>query len=339
MIDERLYINKIIPKLERVKEKGDKSVNCKCFVCGDGSSTFKSRGWFILQDTYIYHCFNCNITLSLSSVLKEYFPDIYQDYVFEKLKHNSKESKNEIVFNAEKTIDFKPHNIIKNLLESCNDFPDVIEYLKSRKIPEHNFKNINVIRNFSKLKQIEKYKNSNFLDEKRIVLVNYNSEKLINGIISRAVSATSPKRYINLKIYDFPELYNLYDQNGNYNINLNKTIYVVEGAFDSMFIDNCVAVNTSDLLRVKKIFTDKILRHLDFVFIPDNDKRNPEIIKVYEKIIKNNEKIVIIPDYLKGKDINEIILKNENIDIMSIISENTFKGLEASLKFNNWKKI
>ena len=142
-----------------------------------------------------------------------------------------------------------------------------------------------------------------------------------------------------MKFYDNPDIFNLYDELGNYKINVNKTIYVVEGAFDSMFIDNCIAVNNANLLRIKKSFTDKMLKHLDFVFIPDNDKRNKEIISIYEKIIDADEKIVIFPDYIKGKDINEIVLKNKDIDISKLINENIYKGLTAKIKMNNWKKL
>ena len=74
-------------------------------MCGDGSTTFKSRGWFLKKDSYIYHCFNCNVTLSSTTVLQEFFPDVYQEYVFEKLKGNSKQTSNKVEFKENKNID------------------------------------------------------------------------------------------------------------------------------------------------------------------------------------------------------------------------------------------
>lgn len=339
MIDEVKFIHKISPYLERFKEHGGGKFNFKCPICNDGSTGFKTRAWFLPDDVYVFYCHNCSASMSFGSFLNLKFPEVYKEYVFEKLKGNDKNSSSIVKFVQKKNINYIPHNIIKSLIKPCKDYNDVIKYLESRKIPSSHFKDIYVIEDFSELKTIDKYKSSNFLKERRLVLLNYNNEKLINGIISRALSSNSEKRYINLKFYDNPDIFNLYDELGNYKINVNKTIYVVEGAFDSMFIDNCIAVNNANLLRIKKSFTDKMLKHLEFVFIPDNDKRNKEIISIYEKIIDANEKIVIFPDYIKGKDINEIILKNKDIDISKLINENIYKGLTAKIKMNNWKKL
>ena len=50
--------------------------------------------------------------------------------------------------------------------------------------------------------------------------------------------------------------------------------------------------------------------------------------------------VVIWPDTIQGKDVNEIILSGKSQDeIEEIISSNTFKGIEAQLKFNMWKKV
>ena len=81
-----------------------------------------------------------------------------------------------------------------------------------------------------------------------------------------------------------------------------------------------------------------MLKYLDIVFVPDNDKRNTEIIGIYKKIIDAKESIVILPSEIKSKDINDIILNEKNIDIMKLLKENTFKGLSATMRFNQWKR-
>ena len=40
---------------------------------------------------------------------------------------------------------------------------------------------------------------------------------------------------------------------------------------------------------------------------------------------------------LKDKDINDMVLSGH--DIMSVLKSNTYSGLEAQIKFNNWKKV
>ena len=56
--------------------------------------------------------------------------------------------------------------------------------------------------------------------------------------------------------------------------------------------------------------------------------------------IKSEHNIVIWPDTIRAKDINEMIMSGISQDeIESIISSNTFKGLQAQLQLNTWKKI
>jgi hypothetical protein len=46
---------------------------------------------------------------------------------------------------------------------------------------------------------------------------------------------------------------------------------------------------------------------------------------------------VIWPQHLVEKDVNDMVIKNLNV--MKIIKNNTFKGLEAKLKFIAWKRV
>lgn len=336
MIDEVEFINKISTHLNKFTQKGSGKYNFACPICGDGRTGYKSRAWLIERDSYYFHCFNCSAQMSFSNFLKLKFPEVYNEYVFAKLKQSGKNQK-EISFKEMKDIDYTSHDIIKNLMEPLNE--EALAYLKGRKIPEKFYNDIYIIKNFKNLNKIEKYKSTVFEEETRIVMPLYNNDGLIVGIISRALNNKSKKRYINLKFYDEPVVYNLFDSKGNYKIDLNKTVYVLEGAFDSLFVDNSIAVNTSDLLSFKKILPKNLLNNLNVVYVPDNDKRNKEIINIYEKIINNRHNIVIMPDYIDGKDINEILIYNKDIDIKKLLKENTYSGTLASVRLIGWKKI
>ena len=52
--------------------------------------------------------------------------------------------------------------------------------------------------------------------------------------------------------------------------------------------------------------------------------------------IKEGHKVVIWPDSIKQKDINDMVLAN--LDVEDLISNNVFQNLEAELKFRNWRK-
>ena len=75
----------------------------------------------------------------------------------------------------------------------------------------------------------------------------------------------------------------------------------------------------------------------EFVFVYDNEKRNKEMISRVEKTIDMKFPIVIWPQDLKCKDINDMILAG--LDVEKIIKDNTFMGLVAKAKLIGWKRV
>jgi len=72
-------------------------------------------------------------------------------------------------------------------------------------------------------------------------------------------------------------------------------------------------------------------------FVYDNEPRNSQIIKRYESCINKGEKIVIWPSSIKEKDINDMVLSGR--DVQRVVECNTYSGLEAKIKFTEWKKV
>lgn len=335
-MDDLLLISELSPYLDKYESKNGKH-NFRCPICGDSKkSKFRKRAWFISKDSkYFFHCFNCSLTLTVKQFAKEYFPEVYKRFLLENLK--SKDNYYPTVHHKKQDDTSKISNLLKSRLIPCSDDAEILRYLKSRKIPEKYFKEIFVSNDFSQLvKDIEKFKDTNFPSEKRIVIPIYNENGDIVSLISRGLKKGSI-RYINLKFTEKTYLFGMFDSSGKQKIDYNKKIYVTEGSIDSMFLDNSIAVSTSDLLIAEKTLSEFTIANLQFVFVPDNDKRNKEIINVYEKILKTKHSIVIFPDYVSGKDINEIILNN--YDIHSLISSNTFSGLKALIEFTKWKRV
>ena len=68
--------------------------------------------------------------------------------------------------------------------------------------------------------------------------------------------------------------------------------------------------------------------------------RNKEIINRMYKVVENDYNIVIWPDDILHKDINDMILGGlTKSQIQNIIEENTYSKLSALTKLNHWKKI
>ena len=73
------------------------------------------------------------------------------------------------------------------------------------------------------------------------------------------------------------------------------------------------------------------------VFVYDNEPRNKEIVRRIEQCIDRGERVVIWPNHISEKDINDMVLGGHNVQ--SVLECNTYSGLEAKLNFNNWKRI
>ena len=113
-------------------------------------------------------------------------------------------------------------------------------------------------------------------------------------------------------------------------VDKSKPIYVVEGPLDSLFLDNCVAVAGADFSNMKG----------DLIIIYDNEPRNKEINKQIEKTIDQGKSVCLWPDSMIHKDINDMVIAGYTKEqVQEIITDNTFSGAAAQLRFSEWRKI
>ena len=76
------------------------------------------------------------------------------------------------------------------------------------------------------------------------------------------------------------------------------------------------------------------------VYIFDNEPRNKQIVDKMQQLIFLNKNICIFPKSLKHKDINDMIMADmSQVEIQTIIDNNTFSKLSAQHKLNDWKEI
>jgi hypothetical protein len=196
-----------------------------------------------------------------------------------------------------------------------------------RKIPLEQFHNLYYIKNIKDIVQLNsKYKDNIKTEEPRLVLPFYNAKDELIAVTCRALRNES-LRYVTVKIKEDELLAFGLDK-----LDKEKTIFVVEGPIDSLFLPNCIAVAGTaftklDTLNLPK---DKV------VAILDNQPRNKDVCKILNKMIDSQYKVVIWPQSLDQKDINEMILAGKNP--ADIIKKHTFQGLEAKIKFTEWKR-
>ena len=123
---------------------------------------------------------------------------------------------------------------------------------------------------------------------------------------------------------DAPKLYGLDT------VNETERIYFLEGPFDSTFVENSVAMCGSDV-------DIRSLGWSNYIWVFDNEPRNRENINRVSRVIDNGDKVVLWPQNIVEKDINDMFLGGQNIK--TLLESNTYSGLEAKLKLQSWKKI
>lgn len=320
-IDDR-YINYLSAKLDKFKKVKPGLYNCRCIICGDSTkSKLKARGYFYsVKNTTNYKCHNCGINISLNNFMKQVDPELHQRFCLEKFRSGFT-GKNFPV-EAPK-IEFKaPKFKTKIDLPKSSENQKISEYLKSRRLDPEKFYYAKHFKSW--INSIKPTFDSNALkyEESRIIIPLYLNKNLI-GVQGRTTSNSSVKYITIMFDENAPKIYG-YDD-----VDVSKPVYILEGPFDSEFIDNSIAMCGADL-------DFKSLNIKNKVYIYDNEPRNREIHSRMIKKIENNDSIVIWPKNINYKDVNLMIMNN--LDVKSIIENNTYKGLIAKYKFNEWIK-
>jgi hypothetical protein len=255
---------------------------------------------------------------------------LYDQYVMERYKNGltgKRSNTPEPDFNFEKPVFSKKAFDLPTIAE-LNKEHSARKYLEDRKIPDSYLRELYFCEKFKEWTNTQKHTFDKVeKDEPRIIIPLINKGEIF-GFQGRSLNKNSKVKYITIILNDtHPKIYNL--DKPDYD----KTVYVVEGPFDSMFLDNSIAMVGADI--DKMFFLSNF--GTDFVMVYDNEKRNKQIVDRMEKAIQMRFPIVIWPNDLKEKDINDIILSG--IDASKIIKENTYMGLEAKAKLIGWKRV
>ena len=152
----------------------------------------------------------------------------------------------------------------------------------------------------------------------------YDVDKNLIGFQGRALSSSNAKYITVMLDNDAPKVY------GMDKVDFSKSIYVVEGPFDSTFVKNSIAMCGSDVDLGSFVGGS-------YIYVYDNEPRNREIVNRISKRIDRGEAVVIWPSNVNHKDINDMVLAGHDVETM--LKLNTFFGLKAKVKFNSWKKI
>ena len=322
------YIQLVSSRLVLFTRKKAYLYNFRCPYCGDSQKRKnKARGYlFKVKNDFVYKCHNCGVGRTFSNFLKDQDTHLHDRYVMEKFK-NGRTGKGTTIPNPK--FEFKEPKFVKRdtdlqKISDLNISHPARVYLEQRGI-----KDLSYFYYCPKFKAWTNEKKKVFdnlkQDSERIIIPFKDREGNLFGYQGRSLAPKAKLRYITIMLdEEQPKIFGL-DK-----VNNNRPIHIVEGPFDSTFLENSVAMAGSDA-------DVRTLGWSNYIWVFDNEPRNREIVNRISKVIDRGDQVVIWPSKIKEKDINDMHLAGH--DVQSLVDCNAYQGLEATLKLNDWKKV
>jgi len=326
------YLGLISPRLEKFKKVRAGVYNFRCPYCGDSQRHKNKARGYIYQNKadYNFKCHNCGMTRSFTYFLKDRDQPLYDEYIMERYKEGLT-GKGTVTPEPKFTFPqpkFRKKDICDELtkISELNTTHRAKKYLINRGINEDTLSKLYYCPNFKEwTNKHKKIFDNTSHDDQRIIIPLRHSDGQLFGYQGRSLDPTSKMRYITVMLdEDAPKLYGLEK------INTQKPIYILEGPFDSLFVENSIAMCGSDV-------DIRSFGWSDYIWVFDNEPRNREIVSRIERCINRGDKVVIWPSHIQEKDVNEMILAK--YDICTILESSVYSELTAKLKLNLWKKV
>ncbi len=324
------YLRKASYLLKNFRYTGNHVYRFSCPFCAlptEKSSRSKSYA-FSKNNELIIWCHKCNHSYrKLGRFLKEIDHDLYKQFIFDEFKFKNQKIDYETVAPSFDALSYIPD--VLDSLDYVWELPEdhiAIRFALSRKLP--TWFDFRYVENFYEWCSgfTDKFSKITDMEHDRLVIPFRDSDGRFIGFTARAFK-DHPIKYIryfldkNVKQKFF----------GLDRLDTTNQIYVLEGEIDSLMIPNAVAVSNAHLMSYF---------NRDAIYIPDRDVRNSHIMKGVKTMIDTGLKVCLLPDNHLGKDLNEMIINGMTEDsIIDLINSNTFQGLSAILKYNQWRQI
>ena len=335
IIIDTKYLSLLSPRLDRFKKVRDYLWNFRCPQCGDShKSKSKARGYVYRKKTDLFFkCHNCGVGQSVGNLIKDLDPFLHKQYIMERYRAGEtgqrKSKAPEFKF---ETPTFKPKetNIDLPSIESLPKEHYARVYYEGREIPQQFMDKIFYAEDFKNWAlSVCQVDYSNLMGkEPRLVIPFFDKDNQLIGAQGRALQE-SKVRYVTVKVHeDAPKVFGLERWNSD------QHTYLVEGPIDSLFLPNCLAMAGADMSDLSILDNNKT------TLIFDNEPRNFQIVKSMVRFLKNGWKIVVWPDSIINKDINDMVLSSiKDARLVEIINTNTYSGQRGEWEVKSWKKV
>ena len=331
------YASLLGTRLRNFAKKNDYLWNYSCPICGDSKKNpRKARGYiYKFKQDLLVKCHKCGYSTNIGNLIKYIDSNLYDEYVVERYKNGAtryndhKDIAEVLPPTVEIDLDDSVLDELSRIDRMRDDHP-AVQYVANRNIPKDKW---NLLYFSPKFKSYVNSITPKFPEpindeHPRLVIPYFNSHGKVIAFQGRAFGKEEPK-YYTIKIDETEE--KIY---GLERIDYSKRIFVVEGPIDSLFLPNAIAVSGSsfDTPTIRQLLTNATI-------VMDNEPRSKEITKQLAKYIDKGYNVVMYPDTVVEKDINEMILSGRTpAQILDLINRNTFTGMEAKLRFTEWRK-
>ena len=328
------YVGMISSRLDQFKRKTDRLYNFRCPVCGDSQKNkHKARGYlFEHNGSMIFKCHNCDFSASLYKILEVVDPSLARSYKLETFGERGHSANPEpFIISHTDEPPVKPKKEIDidlPLVTDLNKNHRAVGYLESRKIPRERWGDLYYTKNMKDLEYLNELYKGRLVADERIIIPFRDDEGTLIGVTGRSMG-NSNLRYVTIRTkVDKPLVYVLN------RLDYMRQIYVVEGQFHSMFIDNCIAPGGTDFNRAVKYLPKERV-----TLILDNQPRNKQVVKKIEYFCRYNFSMVIFPSTWNYKDINDAVVNGVSpSEIMQLLNTSTHQNLSLRLAIRDWKK-
>lgn len=345
------FANMVAVRLQgfKLKRNSPYLANCRCPYCGDSEyNKNKARGYLLEKSGKLFfYCHNCGSSYIFGRFLKDIDTRLHDEYRLECIKEmgaSSFNTKREIPkaakepafksdmgkFSKHRTQKmFEGTNCVKVSSLKADHFAK--RYVDGRKIPPEKQYLLYYTPAFcalvndlvpGKLSVPEK-------DHPRLIIPFLDRDGRLFGFQGRNFSNTGT-RYITIMMDEnLPKVFGL-DR-----VNEKNDVFVCEGPIDSLFLPNSIAMAGSDVH-----INDVLASAEKSVFLFDNEPRSKVIVSKIEKKIEEGHRVVIFPNSVAEKDINDMIVKGgyELEEISVMIHRNMCSGMSARMRLTEWKK-
>lgn len=311
--DYNVFINeKLMEYLPASRIRSGNDIVFRCPICGDSlKNSLKKRGYYT-PSKMIYHCFNCDVSLSGIKLLEilsgSNFSDLKTEYLRLKIKTESKNSKQNHKPFTQSNLSENPNGFsfsnIRNIIkpEWKHPLSDLAkEYLNSRKIFDSPF---------CKEKFFSYYDTKN---NNEYILIPW----VINGVEGYYQLNDFQKKDKFGRKYIFPKSDKLIYGLDNIDLSF-PYIICFEGVYDSVFVKNGVCIGGKTLTKLQKEIIKKRYPKHQIVLGYDNDL--PGFQSSLRAIKESDGNTKFFKWYsvdTKEKDINDLVLNSNNPKLFS----------------------